>query len=42
MKELKDVPGWLAERTREGDMVLTLGAGTVYRAGDDFLQSRER
>ncbi len=42
VKELKDVPGWLAERTREGDMVLTLGAGTVYRAGDDFLQSRKR
>jgi UDP-N-acetylmuramate--alanine ligase len=42
VKELKDVPGWLAERTREGDMVLTLGAGSVHRAGDDFLKSRKR
>jgi UDP-N-acetylmuramate--alanine ligase len=42
VKELKDVPEWLARRCREGDMVLTLGAGSVHRAGDDFLKSRER
>jgi UDP-N-acetylmuramate--alanine ligase len=42
VKELKDVPGWLTERSREGDMVLTLGAGSVHRAGDDFLKSRKR
>jgi len=42
VKELKDVPEWLARRCREGDMVLTLGAGSVHRAGEDFLKSRER
>ncbi len=37
VKDLKEVPGWLAARARDGDMVITLGAGSVYRAGEEFL-----
>jgi UDP-N-acetylmuramate--alanine ligase len=38
VKDLEEVPAWLRSRVREGDMVLTLGAGTVYRAGEAFLR----
>ncbi|MBI4168594.1 MAG: UDP-N-acetylmuramate--L-alanine ligase [Acidobacteria bacterium] len=38
VKDLKDVPGWLKQRAREGDMVITMGAGSVYRAGEEFLR----
>ncbi len=38
IKDLNDVPAWLLERAREGDMIITLGAGSVYRAGDEFLK----
>jgi UDP-N-acetylmuramate-alanine ligase len=41
VKELKDVPAWLMERAREGDMVITLGAGSVYKAGEQFLTLRK-
>jgi len=37
VRDLKDIPAWLKERTREGDMVITMGAGSVYKAGDEFL-----
>ncbi|MFQ5877381.1 MAG: UDP-N-acetylmuramate--L-alanine ligase [Acidobacteriota bacterium] len=37
VKDLKDVPAWLKQRVREGDMVITLGAGSVYRAGDEYV-----
>ena len=37
VKDLKDVPAWLQSRVREGDMVVTMGAGSVYKAGDEFL-----
>jgi UDP-N-acetylmuramate--alanine ligase len=38
VRELKDVPGWLRERARAGDMVITLGAGSVVRAGEEYLK----
>jgi UDP-N-acetylmuramate--alanine ligase len=38
VKDLKEVPGWLKGRVREGDMVITLGAGSVWKAGDEFLR----
>ncbi len=38
VRELEAVPAWLKERSREGDMVITLGAGSVHRAGDRFLR----
>jgi UDP-N-acetylmuramate--alanine ligase len=38
VRELDAVPAWLQRRVREGDMVITLGAGSVHRAGDAFLK----
>ncbi len=38
VKSLKDVPDWLKERAREGDMVITMGAGSVYKAGEEFVR----
>jgi UDP-N-acetylmuramate--alanine ligase len=38
VRDLKDVPAWLQSRAREGDMVITLGAGSVYKAGEDYLR----
>ena len=38
VKEMREIPAWLLDRTREGDMVITLGAGSVYRAGEEFLK----
>jgi UDP-N-acetylmuramate--alanine ligase len=37
VKELQDVPAWIAARARDGDMVITLGAGSVHKAGEEFL-----
>ncbi len=34
---LSDVAGYLAPRLRRGDLLLTLGAGDVYRAGEQVL-----
>jgi UDP-N-acetylmuramate--alanine ligase len=38
VKDLAQVPAWLRSRTRDGDMVITLGAGSVFKAGDEFLR----
>jgi len=38
VKDLKDVPAWLRARARAGDMVITLGAGSVYKAGEEYLR----
>jgi len=38
VKDLKAVPAWIRQRARDGDMVITLGAGSVYRAGDEYLK----
>ena len=38
VKDLKSVPAWIRQRARDGDMVITLGAGSVYRAGDEYLR----
>jgi UDP-N-acetylmuramate--alanine ligase len=37
VKDIKDVPAWLKQRAREGDMVITMGAGSVWRAGEEYL-----
>ena len=42
VRNLQDVPEWLASRVREGDMVITMGAGSVHRAGEEFLRLRKR
>ena len=39
VKDLKAVPAWLKERVREGDLVITMGAGNVYKAGEEFAKS---
>jgi len=36
--DLDQVPATLEEIAREGDLVLTLGAGSVTRTGDAFLE----
>jgi UDP-N-acetylmuramate--alanine ligase len=36
--DLKSAGGRLAEEAREGDVVLTLGAGSVWTAGDEVLK----
>ncbi len=38
VRDLDSVPAWLVSQAREGDMVITLGAGSVHRAGDRFLE----
>jgi len=38
VRDLMDIPGWLRERARTGDMVITLGAGSVVRAGEEYLK----
>jgi UDP-N-acetylmuramate--alanine ligase len=38
LPDLKDVPKWLEDVTERGDMVITLGAGDVWRAGVEFLE----
>ena len=35
--ELEDVPGFLKEQVKEGDVVLTLGAGSICRIGAKVL-----
>lgn len=37
-KEIKDAVEILAGETKKGDMVITLGAGDVHRAGEMFLE----
>jgi UDP-N-acetylmuramate--alanine ligase len=36
--DVEDVPSALEKAVREGDLVLTLGAGSVTRVGDRFLE----
>lgn len=35
---LQDVTAWLRENARPGDLLLTVGAGDIYKAGDALLQ----
>lgn len=37
---IADVPAFLLEKARKGDMVITLGAGDVWKAGPAFLSLR--
>jgi len=36
-----DIPGYLAERVQEGDLVLTIGAGDVTMLGDEIVRALE-
>ncbi|MBI5190096.1 MAG: UDP-N-acetylmuramate--L-alanine ligase [Nitrospirae bacterium] len=33
-----DVPAWLAENLQQGDLLITLGAGDVWKAGEAYLR----
>ena len=35
--EVENAPAIMAEAVREGDLVITLGAGSVNRTGDQLL-----
>ena len=37
-KEAAAFHRWLKERARDGDMVITMGAGSVYKAGEEFVR----
>ena len=36
------VVGWLRENTMKGDLVITMGAGDVWRVGEEFLIQMQR
>ena len=38
VKDLKEVPDWLEKRAKAGDLVITLGAGSVYKTGEEYLR----
>ena len=38
LKDLGEVPRWIRSRAREGDIVITMGAGSVTKVGDEFLR----
>jgi UDP-N-acetylmuramate--alanine ligase len=38
VKDLAQIPAWLASRVREGDMVITMGAGSVTKSSEEFLK----
>jgi len=38
VKDLAQIPSWLESRMREGDMVITMGAGSVTKCGEEFLK----
>jgi UDP-N-acetylmuramate--alanine ligase len=39
--EKKDVPGFLMTITRPGDMVITMGAGDIWKFGEQFISLRK-
>ncbi len=38
VKDKKDLPEYLLKTTRTGDIVITMGAGDVWKFGEDFLK----
>ena len=42
LPELSEVLSFLSETAREGDIVLTLGAGDVWKVGEKFLEMKSR
>ncbi|MCI0656366.1 MAG: UDP-N-acetylmuramate--L-alanine ligase, partial [Acidobacteria bacterium] len=36
--DLQDVPAILEKRVRPGDLLITMGAGSVWKAGEEFLK----
>ncbi|HDK41681.1 MAG TPA: UDP-N-acetylmuramate--L-alanine ligase, partial [Nitrospirae bacterium] len=40
IKDRAEIPGYMAANLREGDVVLTLGAGDVWKTGEEFLKGQ--
>ncbi|MBR6905424.1 MAG: UDP-N-acetylmuramate--L-alanine ligase, partial [Selenomonadaceae bacterium] len=38
LPERKDVAGYLASVVKEGDLVMTMGAGDIYRTGEELVK----
>jgi len=41
IKDFESIVDYLAQNTREGDLVITMGAGDIYRVGELFLDIKE-
>ena len=41
LSTFEEVVNYLSENTKQGDLVLTMGAGTIYRAGEMFLATHK-
>ena len=41
VQEKKDVPRHLMKITRSGDMVITMGAGDIWKFGEEFIALRK-
>jgi UDP-N-acetylmuramate--alanine ligase len=40
IKDRVEIPGYLAGDLKEGDMVLTMGAGDVWKTGEEFIKNQ--
>ena len=40
LETLPEVTAWLRENARPGDVLLTVGAGDIYKAGEALLSSK--
>jgi UDP-N-acetylmuramate--alanine ligase len=41
VRDKKDIPAYLKKITRSGDIVITMGAGDIWKFGEEFLQQLE-
>lgn len=40
IKDKEDIAGYLMKHTQKGDLVITIGAGDIYKAGEQFVRLR--
>jgi UDP-N-acetylmuramate--alanine ligase len=40
IKDKKDIVGYLMKHTQKGDLVITIGAGDIYKIGEQFVRLR--
>jgi len=38
VRDKKSVPAYLLEHTKSGDIVITMGAGDIWKFGEEFLK----
>ena len=38
IKDKKDIVNYLKKNTQEGDLVITIGAGDIYKIGEKFIK----